>query len=1300
MAHEVEVYSQDTVDWVCGSGCAIGGRLVLTAGHVVGMDPAAVKVRIGSDALLDAKIAWRARLDDADVALLFVTAASWPRDHRRRPVRWGVVVGTAAVRFESVGFPEVQASAERRDSEQLSGTIMPGTTDKSEMLALSIDDPPDQPETWRSPWAGMSGAPVRCEGFLTAVVIEVPPGFGGRRLTALPVEIVARDRAFRDLVAAETGTAIRLEPVELGGMTERPVDVSSPADLLRADALRVAFRHRPEHEELVTWCLRPDALAARVVTGPGGEGKTRLGLELLATLSRRGWATCLLSGTVAPADLAGFATLRRPTLVVVDYAETRMPQLAQLMPHLRDRDEPVRIVLLARNDGPWRSTPLDSSPHLTFLARSAVDDLLPLEPGANGRRAAWKEALAGFASTLGNLRGYGTVDWARTREDCLVRGPSALQSPNVLDIHIAALSDLLEAAGLDTADAHRDAVSTLLTHEARYWYRTADAWAINLTPPTRRRAVVTATLWGAQDEGDALAVLEALPGTADLLLDDRLRVAHWLSTLYEADDRFWAQLRPDRLAAHLVAETLAEPGGTEAIMAVAQKASSDQFRSAFTVLLRGRAEHNEFDKHVHRLVVDHPDRAVRPALTLASGLPESGPLIDALMSLAERGDAETVTRISEAMPRSSVVLSDLRLTVAERLVAVHEGSGDGSVKHHGQRAATLDRYANELISTHRLTEASTSSREANRLHAALYRAGIEGAWIGFAASLGTSARIDNELGHHNSADRYITGAINLLERHREEGDEDTAAHLARALAHSRSNILSALARHEEAVEWTRRCVRESRQVGDPPGSDHEGVAHALELLAARLDEVGHRREAVEISAESVAIRRVLADAMPDQHVPDLVLALNNHAVRLGMLDDAAAAVRWYREAIEHLERLVPIAPDSFRPLYAGVLNNLGNRLGQMGRHREAADLLEPARHEYQRLCADQPGVFSEYLAGTSANLAMQYAALQDERAISLVEQAVELFRDLVRRSPLRHRAALAGSLLDRGYILAQFDLAEQGIAESAEGVDLHRGLVREQSDTFGPELARALRVHAENLAAAFRHAEAVAVGHESVMMFRELSANDPRAHATQWEKSLRRLAEDCAMVGATGQARDISAEAVEVARRIWRRQSLVDGDETDTERLVRALGLLAGNAINDGAFATAIEAVSELQQLLAGASTRRVHSVGAHFLAYVAERWWAAGDNRTATSVMQRAIETWRHAAISDGKIDPDLGAGYLANLVQLSEWLTADGSCEDAIAAYEALLVVRLLAETRPDMWSPHVRNLELLLLSKSDSS
>jgi hypothetical protein len=154
MRRQVEVYGHwpdhpgDRAEWTCGSGYLLGGRLVLTAGHVICPDLASgaalERVKVGDESgLVAARVAWHRLDDEVDIALLEVTESRWVVPVWRHPVGWGQLVTSRAGQVgEAIGFPKVVASPQRRDSHHATGVINPGSLVKANLYAMEVHNHP------------------------------------------------------------------------------------------------------------------------------------------------------------------------------------------------------------------------------------------------------------------------------------------------------------------------------------------------------------------------------------------------------------------------------------------------------------------------------------------------------------------------------------------------------------------------------------------------------------------------------------------------------------------------------------------------------------------------------------------------------------------------------------------------------------------------------------------------------------------------------------------------------------------------------------------------------------------------------------------------------------------------------------------------------------------------------------------------------------------------------------------------------------------------------------------------------
>ena len=97
-------------------------------------------------------------------------------------------------------------------------------------------------------------------------------------------------------------------------------------------------------------------VSARLISGPGGAGKTRLAAEAAQALRNRSWSAGFLprsakSGQIIQADGAGL-------LLIIDYPEERMEVIDDLFRHVVEIDAaplPIRFLLVSRRSfDDWR----------------------------------------------------------------------------------------------------------------------------------------------------------------------------------------------------------------------------------------------------------------------------------------------------------------------------------------------------------------------------------------------------------------------------------------------------------------------------------------------------------------------------------------------------------------------------------------------------------------------------------------------------------------------------------------------------------------------------------------------------------------------------------------------------------------------------------------------------------------------------------------------------------------------------------------------------------------------------------
>jgi hypothetical protein len=291
-----ELYAEGQDAAGSGSGYRLGGRLVLTARHVIAPAvagaPGRVLIRpVGAAGWLAARVEWEDA--GADAALAVIEDEGWRAPGGESVLRWGELAGSDPVPCAAVGFPWASVRPDRmRDTAHVYGQLAPLGQLKEGRLDLDVASASPTAREGGSPWAGMSGAAVIADNHLVGV-ITVDPARYQDRLVAVPASGLLADTGFRARLAA-CGVRAEAAPVGAGWYLRLPGEQAvslAPAYQPVSRRLRTlpTLLH-PEHglvpflgrqlllDQITGWPQGPDR-PVLLVTGGGGTGKTRLGRD-------------------------------------------------------------------------------------------------------------------------------------------------------------------------------------------------------------------------------------------------------------------------------------------------------------------------------------------------------------------------------------------------------------------------------------------------------------------------------------------------------------------------------------------------------------------------------------------------------------------------------------------------------------------------------------------------------------------------------------------------------------------------------------------------------------------------------------------------------------------------------------------------------------------------------------------------------------------------------------------------------------------------------------------------------------
>ena len=809
----------------------------------------------------------------------------------------------------------------------------------------------------------------------------------------------------------------RVEDILRVGSATRP-DASNPATLLNARYEVVPFfepSRRDELEMLRKWCDGGAATSARLFVGPGGAGKTRLFIEWAKRLKHEGWFAGFLPDKIHADDVSMLMSAAKPTLVVVDYAESR-PALEEFLHAAAERpaghQTKLRIALVGRDDGDWwRGLQSDDAHVADVLTGQEVTRLAPTPAEGELRAQIFAHACKAFAETL--------------KKDAPRDAPRLDREPfgRMLYLHMAAL-----AAVQGCPLGEEKLLEGIVAHETHFWLK---RYAEQYEKDNQARA----------DFGErasrVVAAVTLLGGVATKQAADELveRVAgpreehfvRFLRALYpgrggRTEARHLAGLEPDLLGETLVQNVLMDPGTPDDYLdRVFEGADGDALRNGFIVLGRvslrrpdqgrawldrvlrvdvpGRAGH-AFDA---AMALGKESAAAPLGPVLAQALEDQGPEDEGTLGLAVAFDRELVK-----WTPAPVSLCEVAVWASERrLRELPESSDDEKVRQ--ERAQLLNNLGSDLGDAGRREDALAATQEAvdirRKLAAERPDAFLPGLAMSLnnpnlAASLNNLGKMLSELGRREDALAATEEAADLYRKLAAERPDAFLPDLAMSLNNLGSD-LSGAGRRDDALAATQKAADVYRKLAaERPDAFLPYLAGSLNNLGKMLSDLGRPEDALAAAQEAAGIYRQLAAERPDAFLPNLATSLNNLGKMLsdlGRPEDALAATQ---EAVEIRRKLAADRPDAFLPDLAGSLNNLGSDLRDAGRPEDALAATEEAVDTCRKLAAERPDAFLPGLAMSLNNLGNRLSDLgRREDALAAAREAAALYTNLVERFP-------------------------------------------------------------------------------------------------------------------------------------------------------------------------------------------------------------------------------------------------------------------------------------------------------------
>ncbi|MFJ8689577.1 tetratricopeptide repeat protein [Micromonospora wenchangensis] len=961
-----------------------------------------------------------------------------------------------------------------------------------------------------------------------------PPPVAGQAVTG---SVVFGDTVQIAGVDGDVTVSMDRPPYQVTTADDAPVPLSAvraraqPSRLLLARHQIVPFTGRERTlDRLAAWVGGDEPVAALLVHGAGGQGKTRLAAQVGASCAEVGWAVWQVTHT--PTPVAGCTPVSRvalpggAVLAVVDYAD-RWPAsaLLALLTQLRDlhvrAGARVRVLMLARSDGYWWPALADRADStlrvevdqfpLPALSADSVDD----RPGL------FAAAASRFADAL---------DVAAPVEGWPVPDLTGGRFGQVLAVHMAALA-VVDAAGRgDVLPGGRDAVSSyLLGREQAYWQQlhTRAEAPVQTPPEVMHRAVVAATLTGARTRSVARHALTdagfADTGpAADRLIDDH-------TTCYPPSDTrtVFEPLHPDRLGEDLIA--LSTPGHDSST-----RLERDWTSEAVTALLTTSTTPPVWTSSAITVLVEAAHRWPHLATTVLY------PLLRAHPQLAIAAGGATLTRLAGIPSIDLTMLEALEpLLPTDRHIGLDIAAAaitDTLTHHHlthtddpAQRARLHANHAWRLNNAGQRQQALVPAEEAVRIRRNLAETNPDVHLPDLATSLNNLGNLLSELGRDEQALTHAEEALRI-QRHLAKTNPDT--HLPN-LAASLDNLgisLSELGPCEQALTLTEEALRIRRGLAETNPDTHlPDLAASLGNLGNRLSELGRHEQALPPTEEALRVYRRLAETNPDTHLPNLAASLNNLGNRLSELGRHEQALAPAEEALRIRRHLAETNPDAYLPDLAASLNNLGNFLSEQRRREQALAPAEEALRIRRHLAGTNPDTHLPDLAASLNNLGLRLSELgRHEQARTHAEEALRIQRHLAKTNPDTHlRDNLAKSLNNLGIFLSELGRHEQALTHAEEAADIYHRLAEASPDAYLPNLAGSLNNLGLRLSELGRHEQALTPAEEAVRVRRHLAEASPDAYLPDLATSLSVYAWVCVNVQTNlPQALDSITEAI------------------------------------------------------------------------------------------------------------------------------------------------------------------------------
>ncbi|PUE11182.1 hypothetical protein B9Z51_02375 [Limnohabitans sp. T6-5] len=224
---------------------------------------------------------------------------------------------------------------------------------------------------------------------------------------------------------------------------------------------------------------------------------------------------------------------------------------------------------------------------------------------------------------------------------------------------------------------------------------------------------------------------------------------------------------------------------------------------------------------------------------------------------------------------------------------------------------------------------------------------------------------------------------------------------------------------------------------------------------------------------------------------------------------------------------------SARVQRAQELNKHAYFLANSGARENALTVAQEAVDIYLDLLQAQPQTFRPDLAQSLRNLAARWSDLgQHENALDNAHAALNINRQLHQAYPQSFAPHLAANLGDLANYMSALGQRENALAAAQEAVDIFRLMAQKNPNAFEKDLTGYLSNLANRLSELGNHEKALPVAQEAIDIRRRLALEQPHAFEPDLAASLNNLAILLIKLGQRKNALALSQESVTIRRRL------------------------------------------------------------------------------------------------------------------------------------------------------------------------